>query len=103
MARLRRVPCWAWALLFALVICLPRLGSFGFWDPRELKIADQVREVARSGHLVDPTVHGRYAATKPLAFLLAALGLRIFGTSELGARLPFALCAIGALMAVYWA
>ena len=35
--------------------------------------------------------------------LLSALGIRVFGASELGARLPIALSAIGALMAVYWA
>ncbi len=35
--------------------------------------------------------------------LLSALGITIFGASELGARLPLALSAVGALMAVYWA
>ena len=34
---------------------------------------------------------------------VSALGIRIFGASELGARLPLALAAIGALLAVYWA
>ncbi len=33
MDRLRRVPFWAWALLFSVALCLPRLGGFGFWDP----------------------------------------------------------------------
>jgi len=46
--RLQRVPAWAWALLFACVICLPRLGAFGFWDPWELKVADQARAMALS-------------------------------------------------------
>ena len=32
----RRVPPWAWALLFAVALCLPRLSRFGFWDPWEL-------------------------------------------------------------------
>ena len=57
-ARARRVPPWAWTLAFALALCLPRLGSFGFWDPSELKIADQAREIERSGHLLDPTECG---------------------------------------------
>jgi hypothetical protein len=101
--RLGRVPGWAWALLFSMAICLPRLGAFGFWDPWELKIADQAREIARSGHLLDPTVSGRYTAEKPLSPFLMASGIKVFGTTELGARLFIALSAIAALMAVYWA
>jgi hypothetical protein len=100
---LASVPEWGWALLFALVICLPRLGTFGFWDPWELKLADQAREMARAGSLFDPTVGGKYPATPPLDMFLAALGIKLFGASELAARLPLALMAVGALMAVYWA
>ena len=48
---LRRVPPWAWALVFAIALCLPRLSRFGFWDPWELKLADQAREMARTGPL----------------------------------------------------
>ena len=56
LARLRRVPYWAWALVFGLAVCLPGLGGFGFWDPWELKVADQARDIAESHHLTDPTV-----------------------------------------------
>jgi hypothetical protein len=103
LAELRRVPPWAWALLFAVALCLPRLSRFGFWDPSELKLAEQAREVARSGHLFDPTAGGKYPGGHALSVLLSALGINIFGASELGARLPLALTALGALMAVYWA
>ena len=58
---LRAVPTWGWALLFAVVVCLPRLGGFGFWDPYELKLADQARDMVRAGGLLDPTAHGKYA------------------------------------------
>ncbi len=102
-ARARRVPLWAWTLAFALALCLPRLGSFGFWDPSELRLAEQAREIARSDNLFDPTVGGRFAARPPLDLSLAALGIRLFGASEWGARFFFALAAIAALMAVYWA
>src|SRR5439155_23915500 len=74
MERLRRVPCWAWALVFSVALCLPRLGGFGFWDPSELKLADQAREIERSGHLLDPTAGGHYPAAKPLNPFLAAAG-----------------------------
>jgi hypothetical protein len=90
-------------VLFSLAICLPRLGAFGFWDPWELKIADQAREIAESGHLFDPTVGGRYPAGKGLGFVFAALGIKLFGAGEFGARLLSTLCAVGALLGVYWA
>ncbi len=102
-AALGRVPTWAWALAFALALCLPRLGASGFWDPSELRLAEQARDIARSDSLFDPTVAGKYPARPPLDLSLAALGIRLFGASELGARLFFAFCAIGALMAIYWA
>jgi hypothetical protein len=101
--KLGSVPDWGWALLFALALCLPRLGTFGFWDPSELKLADQAREMVRAHSIFDPTVHGKYASTAPLDLVLAALGIKLFGASELGARLPIALAGVGALMAVYWA
>src|ERR1043165_7259676 len=85
---LRRVPTWVWAVLFALALCLPSLARFGFWDPWELKLAEQARDVARSGHVFDPTADGKYPGGRALNMLLSALGISIFGPSELGARLP---------------
>src|SRR5665213_42281 len=102
-AAMGRVPTWAWALAFSLALCLPRLGSSGFWDPSELKLAEQAREISKSANLFDPTVDGRYPGRPPLDLSLVALGIKLFGASELGARLFFALSALGALMAVYWA
>ncbi len=101
--RLRAVPPWAWALLFAIVLCLPRLGGFGFWDPSELKLADQARDMARSGALFDTTVGGKYPQSAPLGLCLSALGIKLFGPSEFSARFFIALAAMGALMGVYWA
>ena len=73
-AALSRVPTWAWALAFSLALCLPRLGASGFWDPSELKLAEQARDIARSDSLFDPTVAGKYPARPPLELSLAALG-----------------------------
>ncbi len=101
--RLRRVPPLAWAMLFAGALVVPRLGASGFWDPWELTIADHAREIALSGSLLDPTVKGRFTAEPPLDLFLSAVGMKIFGTHEFGARCGNALCALGALLAVYWA
>jgi hypothetical protein len=102
-AALGRVPTWAWALAFSLALCLPRLGASGFWDPSELRLAEQARDIANSGNLFDPTVAGKYTARPPLDLSLVALGIRVIGPTETGARLFFALSAIAALMAIYWA
>jgi hypothetical protein len=96
-------PPWGWALFFSLLLCLPRLARFGFWDPWELRLAEQARDVAGSGHLFDATFNGRYPGSHPVATILSAIGIAIFGPSELGARLFISLSAVGALMAVYWA
>jgi hypothetical protein len=99
----RRVPLWWWALAFAVLLCLPGLARFGFWDPWELKLAEQARDIARSDSLFDTTAGARYPGSHALAMFLSALGIRLLGASELGARLPIALSAVGALLAVYWA
>ncbi len=101
--RLRRVPPLGWVVLFAVLMTLPGLWSFGFWDPWELSIADRARALLRAGDLLDTTVAGKYAAEPPLDLFLSAAGMKIFGARELGARLFNALAGIGALLGVYWA
>jgi hypothetical protein len=100
--RLRRVPPAAWVAIFAVLMVLPGLGSFGFWDPWELNVADRAREIGRAGNFFDPTAGGRYGGEPPLDLFLAALGMRLFGAHELGARLFGALFAMVAVFAVYW-
>src|SRR5256885_1846379 len=96
--RVRRVPVWVWVLVFAGLMLLPGLGSFGFWDPWELNVADRVREIARSGNLTDPTAGGR---RKYADLAVAALGLvlgLLAGGALLGVVLP-CLALTGALLA----
>lgn len=101
--KLRRIPPVWWIVFFALVLVLPRLGSFGFWDPWELKIAERARDMAASDALFDVTVGKRYTAQPPLDLALSAIGMRIFSVGEFGGRIGNGLCAILAIMAVYWA
>jgi hypothetical protein len=101
--KLRRVPPVVWIGALAVTLLFPLLGTFGFWDPWELAVAERARDVLRSGRLLDPAVGGRAPAEPPLDLLLAAVGMKLFGARELGARLANALCAALALYAVYWA
>ena len=101
--RLRRITPATWAAIFALLLVLPFLGSFGFWDPWELSIAERAREMLKAGNVTDVTAVGRYGREPPLDLILAAVGMKIFGIGELGARLGNALFAVLALMATYWA
>ena len=101
--RLRRIPPIWWIALFAVVLVLPRLGSFGFWDPWELKIAEHARDMAASASVFDVTVDKRFAAEPPLDLVLSAIGMRVFSVGEFGGRVGNGLCAILALFAVYWA
>jgi len=101
--RLRRIPPIWWIALFAVVLVLPRLGSFGFWDPWELKIAEHARDIASSSSIFDVTVDKRFTAEPPLDLILSAIGMRVFSVGEFGGRVGNGLCALLALLAVYWA
>jgi len=98
--RLRRVPAWAWALLFSVAIALPRLTAFGLWEPWELTLAEQARVTAAG--LTGGKALGLLANAQ-LIPLMRAVGVKLFGATELGVRLFSALTSIAALMAVYWA
>src|SRR5687767_1510402 len=93
---MKRVPCFVWVLLLGCVLFLPRLGSFGLWDPYEIKFADAARHLASGQAPLSP-------GKPPLATLLAAFGVKVFGSSELGGRLPEALVGILGMLAVYYA
>ncbi len=103
MEKLRRIqPVW-WIALFAVALVLPRLGSFGFWDPWELKVAEHARDMAGASSLFDVTVNKRFTAEPPLDLVLSALGMQLFSVGEFGGRIGNGLCAILAILAVYWA
>lgn len=88
------------ALLGALLF-LPLLGSFGLWDPHEVRIADLAKEAMASG--AGPTSPGRIAIQRPpLTLWLIGVGFRVLGVGELGGRLPIALTALLALLGCYY-
>src|SRR5262249_24210373 len=82
----------------AVVALLPMLGSYGLWDPQEIAIADQARQLVRNG--------GYWALWHrqlPFTPWASAVGIYLFGASELGARLPLALLGFVAVLATYGA
>lgn len=102
LARARRLPPATWAAVAAVLLILPGLGSFGFWDPWELNVADRARDVSRGASLFDATAGGRYTAEPPLDAFLSGLGMKVFGAREWGGRIFLALSGILAVMAVFW-
>jgi hypothetical protein len=77
------------AVLLALVLLLPGLGSAPFDDPGEGQHAEIAREALISGNLIDLRFNGvRYFDKPPLLYWLIALDFRAWGESEWAARLP---------------
>jgi 4-amino-4-deoxy-L-arabinose transferase-like glycosyltransferase len=78
------------------------LGSYGLWEPDEARYAEIAREMlARANFLLPHLNYVPYVEKPPLLYWLTALSFRIFGLSELAARLTPALAAIIGLLATY--
>jgi hypothetical protein len=85
------------ALAVAALMLGVGLGRFGIWQPAELRMAD----VARGDSEAPTECQARIAATRPPAQIAAVrLGFRRFGTNEVAGRLPTALLAILATLAL---
>jgi 4-amino-4-deoxy-L-arabinose transferase-like glycosyltransferase len=78
-----RVPPFGWVLLAAAALLFVRLGSFGFWEPWEARLADPA------------------AAINAPPALAAVLGASARLGGEAGARSVFVLLALLSLVAVY--
>lgn len=79
-----------------LILVVPLLGSFGFWDPHEVRVADLAKEWV--GDASDAKV-----SRPPLTLWLIAAGFRLLGVDEMGGRLPVALASLLALLACFYA
>ncbi len=96
-----------WAALIAAVfyICFfSHLAALGLVGPDEPRYASVAREMAERGDWVTPRLDGRPWFEKPaLYYWSAALAFRAFGVNEFAARLPSALAAALAALALAWA
>ncbi len=79
------------------------LGSIGLVGPDEPRYAAIAREMLITGDYITPRLYGMpWFEKPPLMYWLAALGHKLFGISEAGARFPSALSATLCLFLIYW-
>ncbi len=95
---------WAALIVVTLVVCyFSNLGVIGFVGPDEPRYAWIARDMAETGDWVTPRLYGKPWFEKPvLYYWMAAAGFKIFGVSEAAARLPSAICALFATLALAW-
>lgn len=95
---------WALLILATLFVCyFSHLGTLGFVGPDEPRYAWIARDMAESGDWVTPRLYGKpWFEKPPLFYWAAALSFKLFGVSEAAARLPSAVSALLATLAVAW-
>jgi 4-amino-4-deoxy-L-arabinose transferase-like glycosyltransferase len=103
MSRMARLG-WAAMIIVTLAICyFSNLGAIGFVGPDEPRYAWIARDMAESGDWITPRLYGKPWFEKPvLYYWMAGLSFKIFGVSEAAARLPSAICALFATLALAW-
>jgi 4-amino-4-deoxy-L-arabinose transferase-like glycosyltransferase len=95
---------WAVLIVATLYICyFSHLGAIGFVGPDEPRYAWIARDMAESGDWVTPRLYGKpWFEKPPLFYWGAALSFKLFGVSEPAARLPSAVSALLATLALAW-
>src|SRR5437867_10079796 len=79
------------------------LGNIGLVGPDEPRYAAIAREMLKTGDYITPRLYGMpWFEKPPLMYWLAALGYKLFGVSEAGARFPSALSATLCVFLIYW-
>jgi 4-amino-4-deoxy-L-arabinose transferase-like glycosyltransferase len=95
---------WAALIVVTLAVCyFSNLGAIGFVGPDEPRYAWIARDMAETGDWVTPRLYGKPWFEKPvLYYWMAGASFKLFGVSEAAARLPSALCALFATLALAW-
>jgi 4-amino-4-deoxy-L-arabinose transferase-like glycosyltransferase len=95
-----------WAVLILLTLCVcyfSHLGALGFVGPDEPRYAWIARDMAETGDWVTPRLYGKpWFEKPPLFYWGAALSFKLLGVSETAARLPSAISALFATLALAW-
>ncbi|HVO57266.1 MAG TPA: phospholipid carrier-dependent glycosyltransferase [Dongiaceae bacterium] len=96
---------WAALVVVVLAVCyFAQLGIVGFAGPDEPRYAWIARDMAESGDWVTPRLYGQPWFEKPvLLYWGGAIFFRLFpGHPEIAARLPSAISALLATLALAW-
>src|SRR5260370_36919086 len=95
---------WAVLICATLYVCyFSHLGAIGFVGPDEPRYAWIARDMAESGDWVTPHLYGKpWFEKPPLYYWGAAIFFKLFGVSEAVARLPSAISALLATLAMAW-
>jgi 4-amino-4-deoxy-L-arabinose transferase-like glycosyltransferase len=95
---------WAVLILATLYVCyFSHLGAIGFVGPDEPRYAWIARDMMETGDWITPRLYGKPWFEKPVLYYWgAALCFRLFGVSEAAARLPSAISALLATLALAW-
>ncbi len=95
---------WAVLILATLYVCyFSHLGAIGFVGPDEPRYAWIARAMVETGDWVTPRLYGKpWFEKPPLYYWGAALSFKLFGVSEAAARLPSAISALLATVALAW-
>jgi 4-amino-4-deoxy-L-arabinose transferase-like glycosyltransferase len=95
---------WAVLIVATLYVCyFSHLGAIGFVGPDEPRYAWIARDMAETGDWVTPRLYGKpWFEKPPLFYWGAALSFKLFGVSEAAARLPSAVSALLATLALAW-
>jgi 4-amino-4-deoxy-L-arabinose transferase-like glycosyltransferase len=95
---------WAILIVATLYVCyFSHLGAIGFVGPDEPRYAWIARDMAETGDWITPRLYGKpWFEKPPLFYWGAALSFKLFGVSETAARLPSAISALLATLALAW-
>jgi 4-amino-4-deoxy-L-arabinose transferase-like glycosyltransferase len=95
---------WLVLILATLYVCyFSHLGAIGLVGPDEPRYAWIARSMAETGDWVTPRLYGKpWFEKPPLYYWGAALSFKLFGVSEAAARLPSAVSALLATLALAW-
>jgi 4-amino-4-deoxy-L-arabinose transferase-like glycosyltransferase len=95
---------WSVLIVATLYVCyFSHLGAIGFVGPDEPRYAWIARDMMETGDWVTPRLYGKpWFEKPPLYYWGAALCFKLFGVSEAAARLPSAISALLATLALAW-
>jgi 4-amino-4-deoxy-L-arabinose transferase-like glycosyltransferase len=103
--RTKRLPWMSmlWVLLLGWIAFFNHLGATGLLDETEPLFVEAARQMTVTGDWVTPYFNGVTRFDKPpLIYWLMAIGFKIFGTNEWGARMPSAVAGTALVGLVFY-